>query len=94
MSNSPFPSHLLSELHAYPANADQYALEKFVEKHGLKTVLGWLAAIAARKSLQIQVAVPDRPELNPLAKQWERVGRLLAEVCEFCELAGPGSGCK
>lgn len=72
--------------------SDREALFYWMKKKGYQSFFDGLAEIAADRVKELEGA-EDRSQRTE-ARQWERTGRRLKELADWCREFGPGSGCR
>jgi hypothetical protein len=71
---------------------DREALFRFMGTQGYQTFFDGLAEVAADRVKDL-AGTEDR-SLRTEMRQWERTGRRLKELADWCREFGPGSGCR
>ena len=73
-------------------DSDREVLFSWIRTRGYQTFFDGLAEIAADRAKELDGAEDRWERLE--RKQWERTGRKLQELAEWCRQFGPGSDCR
>ena len=71
---------------------DREVLSEWIRLRGYQTFFDGLVEIVADRVAELNGA-EDR-SLRMECRQWERTGRKLKELADWCREFGPGSGCR